>query len=156
MMIRGVSLKMSRLTSFISNVMKPENVSVISNYLTCLSIHRLFQLPVEHEGKSATYWSLPKPSQKVMKNTLCHVKVFIIHDISMVSSLNLAYIHMRLEELFGGGEWFGSRNVLFVGNLLQLQPVSGNPVFERFATKMTAFQTWLCNICEHLERVAHL
>ena len=28
-----------------------------------ITIHRLFQLPVEHEGKSATYWSLPKPSQ---------------------------------------------------------------------------------------------
>ena len=62
--------------------------------------------PTEHEGKSATHWSLPKPSQKVMKNTLRHVKIFIIDEVSMVSSLNLAYIHMRLEELFGGGEWF--------------------------------------------------
>ena len=68
-----------------------------------ITIHRLFQLPVEHEGKSATYWSLLKPSQKVMKNTLRHVKIFIIDEVSMVSSLNLAYIHMRLEELFGGG-----------------------------------------------------
>ena len=105
-----------------------------------ITIHRLFQLPVEHEGKSATYWSLPKPSQKVMKNTLRHVKIFIIDEVSMVSSLNLAYIHMRLEELFGRGEWFGSRNVLFVGDLLQLQPVSGNPVFERIATKSLLFK----------------
>ena len=105
-----------------------------------ITIHRLFQLAVEHEGKSATHWSLPKPSQKVMKNTLRHVKIFIIDEVSMVSSLNLAYIHMRLEELFGGGEWFGSRNVLFVGDLLQLQPVSGNPVFERIATKSLLFK----------------
>ena len=48
----------------------------------------------------------------------------------MVSSLNLAYIHMRLEELFGANDWFGGRNVLFVGDLLQLQPVNGSPVFE--------------------------
>jgi hypothetical protein len=41
---------------------------------------------------------------------------------------------MRLEELFGGSEWFGSRNILFVGDLLQLQPVRGNPVFEKVAT----------------------
>ena len=31
----------------------------------------------------------------------------------MVSSFNLAYMHLRLEELFGGHDWFGGRNVLF-------------------------------------------
>ena len=72
------------------------------------TIHRLFQLPIEHTAKTASYWSLPKTSQKVMKTTLYNVKLFIIDEISMVSSLNLAYIHMQLEELFGGGEWFGS------------------------------------------------
>ena len=105
-----------------------------------ITIHRLFQLPIDHSGKAATYWSLPKTSQKVMKTTLRNVKLFIIDEISMVSSLNLAYMHMRLEELFGGDEWFGSRNMLFVGDLLQLQPVSGSPVFERIATKSLLFQ----------------
>jgi len=32
------------------------------------------------------------------------VKMFIIDEVSMVSSLNLAYMHLRLEELFGGNE----------------------------------------------------
>ena len=62
-----------------------------------LTIHRLFQLPIEHEGQMAGYWSLPKVSQKVMKPKLCRVKLIIIDEISMVSSLNLAYIHLRLE-----------------------------------------------------------
>ena len=35
-----------------------------------LTIHRLFQLPIQHEGKSAEYWSLSKVSQKVMKTKL--------------------------------------------------------------------------------------
>ena len=52
--------------------------------------------------------------QEVSENTLCNVKLFTIDEISMVSSLNLAYMHMRLEELFGEGEWFGSRNMMFV------------------------------------------
>ena len=69
-----------------------------------ITIHRLFQLPVEHEGKAACYWSLPKASQKVMKTTLRNVKMIIIDKLSMVSSLNLAYMHLRLEELFGGTE----------------------------------------------------
>ena len=40
-----------------------------------LTIHRLFQLPIEHEGKTAGYWSLPKVSQKVMKKKLLNVKL---------------------------------------------------------------------------------
>ena len=62
----------------------------------------------------AGYWSLPKVSQKVMKKKLCRVKLIIIDEISMVSSLNLAYIHLRLEELFVGDEWFGATNMILV------------------------------------------
>ena len=48
-----------------------------------------------------------------MRATLSDVKLFIIDEISM-SSINLAFVHMRLEELVGSSEWFGSRNMLFV------------------------------------------
>ena len=44
-------------------------------------------------------------------------------------------MHLRLEELFGGDDWFGCRNVMFVGDILQLQPISGNPVFEKNTKK---------------------
>ena len=104
------------------------------------TIHRVFQLPIEHEGKSATYWSLPKASQKVMRTTLRNVKFIIVDEVSMVSSLNLAYMHLRLEELFGTNEWFGSKNMLFVGDLLQLPPVNGNPVFEKITKKSLSFK----------------
>ena len=56
---------------------------------------------------------------------------FVIHEMSMVSSLNLAYIHMKLNDIFESDDWFGGKNVLFVGNILQLPPVNGNPVFEK-------------------------
>ena len=68
-----------------------------------------------------------------MKTKLRDAKLIIVDEISMVSSLNLAYMHLRLKELFGGDDWFGYRNVMFVGEILQLQPVSGNPVFEKEA-----------------------
>ena len=100
-----------------------------------VTMHRLFQLPIEHSARAAGYWALPKQSQKVMKTTLSNVRLFVIDEISMVSSLNLAYVHMRLEELFSKNEWFGSRNMLFVGDLLQLPPVAGSPVFEKVSTK---------------------
>ena len=101
-----------------------------------VTIHRLFQLPIEHEGQTAGYWSLPKTSQKIMRTTFQHVKLFIIDEVSMLSSLNLAYLHLRLEEVFGTDNWFGSINILFVGDLLQLPPVNGAPVFEALTNKL--------------------
>ena len=71
--------------------------------------------------KTAGYWALSKASQKVL-TTLRSVMVFIIDEVSMVSSLNLGYMHLRLEELFGSNDWFGSKSMLFMGDL-QLQPV---------------------------------
>ena len=81
-----------------------------------------------------------------MKASLSKVKMFNIDEVSMVSSLNLAYMHLRLEELFGGNEWFGARNMLFVGDILQLQPVNGTPVFEKI-TQKSVLQTRMRSIC---------
>ena len=103
------------------------------------TIHRLFQLPVEHKAQSAMYWSLSKPSQKAMKTTLRSVKVIIVDEVSMVSSLNFAYMHLRLNELFGGNDWFGCKNMLFMGDL-QLQPVSGSAVLERITRKSLQYK----------------
>ena len=58
----------------------------------------------------------------------------------MVSNLNLTYIHLRLDELFGGHDWFGSKNMLFVGDLLQLQPVNGDPIYENITQKSLAIK----------------
>ena len=56
----------------------------------------------------------------------------------MLSSLTLAYIHLRLEELFWGDQWFGSMNVLFLGDMLQLPPVNGSMVFQNVHNKVIA------------------
>ena len=85
-------------------------------WLRCVTIHRLFQLPIEHEGKEAGYWSLSKDAQKVMKTTLRSLKLLVIDEVSMVSSLNLTYVHMRMQEIFGEDHWFGGKNVLFVNS----------------------------------------
>ena len=65
----------------------------------------------------------------------------------MVSSLNLAYIHLRLEELFGGEDV----NILFMGDLLQLQPVNGKPAFETVDKKSIEYKLGCgtaVNICK--------
>ena len=85
-----------------------------------LTIHRLFQLPIEHEGKTAGYWSLPKDTQKKMQTTFRPLKIIIVDEVSMVSNLNLTYLHLRLDDIYGSNDWFGSKNIIFVGELLQL------------------------------------
>ena len=83
---------------------------------------RLLQLPIEHEGRAAGYLKLQRDAED-------HAYVsLIINEVSMVSSLNMAYIHLHLDDIFAQDVWFGGVNVLFVGNM-QLLPVSGTGVF---------------------------
>lgn len=110
-----------------------------AHQLKALTCHRLFRLPVEHDGKSPEYFRLPTYALKQMCLNLSAVRIVIIDETLMVSNLTLAYIHRRLDDLFGGvnpkrkwgsdDEWFGSINMLFFGDLLQLPPVNAQPIF---------------------------
>ena len=64
-----------------------------------LTIHRLFQLPIEHEGKTTGYWSLPKDTQKKFQTTFRPLKIIIVDEVSMVSNLNLTYLHLKLDDI---------------------------------------------------------
>ena len=105
-----------------------------------VTIHRLLQLPIEHEGRTTGYWRLGKDPLKVMRRSLSQLRLLIIDEVSMLSNLNLAYVHLRLDEIFGRDEWFGGVNVLFVGDILQLPPVNGAPVFDRITNKAVALK----------------
>ena len=87
-----------------------------------------------------------------MRNNLRSLKLVIIDEVSMLSSLNLAYIHLRLEELFGGSDWFGSMNVIFVGDLLQIPPLNGLPVFSKLTNRAISGKLG----CQYLERYSNL
>ena len=73
---------------------------------------------IEHKLKEAGYWGVPQDSLKTMRNTLQDVKLFTNEVESMLSSLNPAYLHLRLEEVFRTDNWFESINILFVDDLL--------------------------------------
>ena len=64
-----------------------------------VTIHRLLQLPIEHEGRTAGYWRLGKDPSKVMRRSLSQLRLLIIDEVSMLSNLNLAYVHLRLDEI---------------------------------------------------------
>ena len=56
-----------------------------------MTVHCLL---IEHEGKTSGYWALSKVTLKFMCTNLCSLKLIIIDEVSMLSSLLLAYIHL--------------------------------------------------------------
>jgi len=97
-----------------------------------LTIHRLLQLPVEH-SKTPKYRPLSDEALKIVREKLQNVVLLILDEISMVSHITLLYIHLRLAEIFNTNDvsngWFGCKNVLVLGDLLQLPPVFESPVY---------------------------
>uniref|UniRef100_A0A1X7VDH6 ATP-dependent DNA helicase n=1 Tax=Amphimedon queenslandica TaxID=400682 RepID=A0A1X7VDH6_AMPQE len=82
-----------------------------------VTVHRLFQLPIEHDGQFASYRSIPNASHKVMKTELQDLKMVII-DKSVHGCLTLTSIHMRMNDLFKSDKWF----------------VRSEPVFDKVTT----------------------
>uniref|UniRef100_A0A1X7V9D7 ATP-dependent DNA helicase n=1 Tax=Amphimedon queenslandica TaxID=400682 RepID=A0A1X7V9D7_AMPQE len=52
---------------------------------------------------------------------------------------------MRLEDIFGTDEYLGSKNILFVGDLIQLPPVNGRPVFKKISNKLVKTKLGVAN-----------
>ena len=92
------------------------------------TIHRLLSLPVEH-GKPADYSKLNQDQLKITRATLKNLQLLIIDEVSMVSSLTLLYIHMRLTKIMCTNAYFGGISVVFFADFLQLPPVKGNQPF---------------------------
>ena len=74
----------------------------------------------------------PRILRKNCKPHLVHL--IIVNEVSMVCNLNLTYLHLRLDDMYGSNDWFGSKNIIFVGDLLQLPPVNGRPVFQNVSS----------------------
>ena len=81
------------------------------------------------------------------------LKLIIIDEVSMLSNLNLAYIHLWLE-LSGGSrdEYLGSMNILFVGDILQLPPVTGSLVFSKLCNELIFSRMGKHCFGKHLQR----
>ena len=97
-----------------------------------LTVHRLLQLPVEH-GKTPKFTPLSDEAIKIVRENLQNLVLLVVDEISMVSHVTLLYIHLRLTEIFHTEDikdgWFGCKNILVFGDLLQLPPVFEQPVY---------------------------
>ncbi|XP_071574634.1 uncharacterized protein [Temnothorax nylanderi] len=88
-----------------------------------LTVHRVWQLLVAH-GDTPKYTQLSDHVLKVLRAELKDVHLIIIDEVSMISNLTLAYIHLRLSQIFNTTEdgWFGQKHILLFRDLLQLPP----------------------------------
>ena len=119
-------------------VLAPTGIAAVN--INGMTIHRPLMLPVEH-GKTPKYRPLSDDALKIARDVMHNVTLVIIDEISMVSNVTLLYIHLWLTEIFQTQEvedgWFGKRNMLFLGDLLQLPPVFEGPVYTPLTAELT-------------------
>ena len=93
-----------------------------------LTMHRCLNLPVDKQT-TAKYTPLSTEQLLTLRKTLSRTRLFIIDEISMVSSLMMMYIHLRLTEIMSNNLSMGNSNFVLFGDLLQLRPVLANPPY---------------------------
>ncbi|CAG8630223.1 6032_t:CDS:2, partial [Paraglomus occultum] len=68
-------------------------------------------------------------TDQTLRSALSEVRTLIIDEISMVSAQLLSFISDLFAKIHGNASAFGGVNVVLVGDLAQLPPVSGTPVY---------------------------
>ena len=101
--------------------------------------HTALGIPVGHFGTKLP--PLLDQMKCSLRNHLSDLKVIIIDDISMASNKLLFYVHLRLNEIFGSAnnDTFTGITVIVVGDLLQLPPVGGFPVYASYKNNSQNF-----------------
>ncbi len=70
------------------------------------------------------------------KNQLKKIKIIIIDEVSMVSSQLLEFISNMFATIHNNNLAFGGINVVLIGDLAQLPPVTGSPIFKSSIWKL--------------------
>ena len=121
-----------------------------------MTLHSALSLPIEHHGKM-TYNPLSGAKLQQIQAFMRYVNCVLIDEISMVSNMTLLHIHLRLSDIFrcqnGNTNWFGSKNVIVFGDLLQLPPVKGDEVFITLSEKQVKETTGM--ISTNLDLFSH-
>ena len=122
------------------NVIVAAPTGIAARNVNGLTIHGILALPVEH-GSTPPYRPMSDEALKIVRDKLRNVTLLIVDEISMVSNVTLMYMHLRLSEIFQTEDiedgWFGRKNLLFLGDLLQLPPIFEGPVYSSLSSELT-------------------
>lgn len=105
-----------------------------------VTLHSGFALPINQGGSH--FGELNSDTLNKYHSKFMNLKLIIIDEISMTSSLLLFQIHARLQQIFNSKELFGGISIIAVGDFWQLKPVCASYAFEHY--KKEAYQK-LCN-----------
>ena len=105
-------------------LLTPTGVAVINRNGT--TIHSGLEINVG--GK---LYPLSEQHRAALRNKLSEVRLIIIDEISMVSSVLFFQVNQQLTEIFrySGKESFAGLPVIVCGDFYQLPPVKGSPVY---------------------------
>lgn len=93
-------------------------------------MHSVFKFPVQRGRALPPYKPLTGIWLERLRQFWRHIRFVIIDEVSMVCYELLYQIHRRLQELkCKYNDLFGGVNVLLFGDLLQLPPVYGSPIY---------------------------
>jgi energy-coupling factor transporter ATP-binding protein EcfA2 len=118
------------------------------------TLHSVFRLKVQKRRSLPDLTPLTGFYAEQMKRQFQHVRFVIIDEVSMLPYEYLYQINLRLQELKGCQELFGGVNVLLFGDLMQLPPVIGTPIYlqpEEMEGTLHLFHQF--NFCELTEIV---
>ena len=72
--------------------------SIVAYSVQGLTIHKLFQLPVQHKD-TPKYKTLSDQVIDILREELRNVELFIIDEVSMISNITFIYLYLRLCEI---------------------------------------------------------
>ena len=75
------------------------------------------------------YIPLSNESQQTMSKLMENVKVLIIDELSMISADQFYDVNRRMQSIMASDDPFGGVSVVLLGDILQLPPIRGEPIF---------------------------
>ena len=112
-------------------LLAPTGISAVN--ISGTTVNMGLSIPVDNF--SCTLSPLPDIERIRLRNQLSELKMIIIDEISVVSNMKLLFVHQRVNDIFGTPQssLFAGRAVIVVGDLFQLPPCKGKPVFTEYS-----------------------
>jgi ATP-dependent DNA helicase PIF1 len=89
------------------------------------TLNRFLKLPVFGNSDEDKHWPLSDQNLRDMRALIPNLKLIIIDEISMVSNVRLAQLHLRLLEVFKESpddyRVFANVNIIVLGDFLQVE-----------------------------------